>query len=211
MRTAKKNNYIINFYKRKIREFGPNNKGLAWESKYRNELRYLKIKNIIKKNYKYKFELLDFGCGISGLHQFLKKNKIEHNYTGIDTSKRVIEFCRKKFKKNRYYNFDILNNNKKRFGSYDIVVLNGIFTVKDKMKNSEMYTYITRVLKVLKNNVSGLMIINFLTDKPDWKNEKNFYPNNKVLKSKLRKEISNEIDILKLPKIFENIFVLKLK
>ena len=79
------------------------------------------------------------------------------------------------------------------------------------MKNSEMYTYITRVLKVLKNNVSGLMIINFLTDKPDWKNEKNFYPNNKVLKSKLRKEISNEIDILKLPKIFENIFVLKLK
>lgn len=210
MRVQKKYKYIINFYKNKIKEFGPNNKGLAWESEYKNKLRYSKIKNIIKKNYRYKFDLLDFGCGISGLHKFLKKSKIKHNYTGIDTSKRIIRFCKKKFKKNKYYNFDILNN-KKKFGSYDIVVLNGIFTVKDKMKNSEMYTYIIRILKVLKNNISGLMIINFLTDKPDWKNEKNFYPNNKVLKSKLRKAISDKINILELPKIFENIFILKLK
>lgn len=210
MRTQKRYNYIINFYKRKIKEFGPNNKGLAWESEYKNKLRYSKIKSIIIKNYKHKFNLLDFGCGISGLHIFLKKNKIAHNYTGIDTSKNIIKFCRKTYKKNKYYNFDILNHRKK-FGSFDVVVLNGIFTVKDKMKNTEMYTYIVQILKVLKDNISGLMIINFLTDKPDWKNKKNFYPNNKVLKSKFSKEISNKIDIIKIPKVFENIFILKLK
>ena len=106
--------------------------GLGWESEYKIKLRYSKIKSIIKKNYKYKFNLLDFGCGISGLHQFLKKNKIAHNYTGIDASKNVINLCKKKYKKNKYYNFDILKY-KKKFGSYDVVVLNGIFTIKDRM------------------------------------------------------------------------------
>ena len=73
------------------------------------------------------------------------------------------------------------------------------------MKKSEMYTYILRVLKILKNNTSGLMIINFLTDKPDWKNKKNFYPNKNILKSKFKKEISYTNYILKLPQLFENI------
>lgn len=57
----------------------------------------------------------------------------------------------------------------------------------------------------------GIMIINFFTDTPEWKNKKNFYPNKNILKSKFKKEISDTNDILKLTKIFENFFILKLK
>ena len=49
MRVQKKYKYIINFYKNKIKEFGPNNKGLAWESEYKNKLKYYKY---LDSNYK---------------------------------------------------------------------------------------------------------------------------------------------------------------
>ena len=209
MTQKEKYNCVINFYKKKIKEFGTTNKGLGWESKYKNNIRYTMIKNIIKKNYKGKLRLLDFGCGISGLHIFLKRSRVAHNYTGIDTSKSIINFCKKKFKKNNYYNFNILKS-KKKFGEYDVVVLNGLFTIKDRLRDVEMYKYIIQILKILKKNINGLMIINFLIDNPDWKNEKNFYPNTKVLKSKLKKSISNKIYVIKLPKVFENIFILKI-
>ena len=55
------------------------------------------------------------------------------------------------------------------------------------------------------------MIINFLTDKPDWKNEKNFYPRYDILKKFIKQKISKKIDIINLPQIFEKIIVIELK
>ena len=52
------------------------------------------------------------------------------------------------------------------------------------------------------------MIINFLTDEPDWKNEKNFYPCYDVLKKFIKQKISTKIDIIDLPQIFEKIIVI---
>lgn len=209
MKKKNKYNLVVDFYKQRIKKFGTTNKGLGWESNYKNNLRYDKIKDIIKNNFKGRVNLLDFGCGISGLHIFLTKKKIMHNYTGIDTSRKMISYCKKKFKNNKYYNIDIRKN--KNFGTHDVVVLNGLFTIKDKLKDIEMYNYIIQILKILKKNIKGLMILNFLTEKPDWKNKKNFYPNYKVLKLKFKRSISKKISIIKLPKVYENYFVLKIK
>ena len=202
---------IVNFYKENINYFGTTNKGIGWSSSKAKNLRYKTITEIIQKSkYKKKFHLLDFGCGLSGFFLYLEKKKITFKYSGIDTSLKIIKYCKKKFIHNKYYNFDILKNDK-NIGKFDIVILNGIFTIKANLKDNEMYLYIFEILKTIKKKTKGLMIINFLTDEPDWKNEKNFYPCYDVLKKFIKQKISTKIDIIDLPQIFEKIIVIKLK
>lgn len=206
---VKKNlNTIINFYKSRINKYGTTNKGLAWESKKNNNLRYTEIAKLIKTKFNSKINILDFGCGISGLYKFLKKNKINHNYVGVDTSKIIIDYCKKKFKENVYFNLNILNN-KKKLGKYDLIVLNGIFTIKSKLSENEMYDYIFLILKKLRKNCNGYIIINFFIERPDWKNKYNFYPNYSKLIKMIKKKICNNVKIKEMPKIFENLFILK--
>lgn len=208
---VKKNfNSIINYYKKRINRFGFTNKGLAWESKKKNDQRYSLIYKIIKENnFKSKVNILDFGCGISGFYQYLKKKKISMNYTGLDTSQKIINYCKKKFKSNKYIRLNILKE-KKKFGDFDIIIMNGIFTIKNNMNEKNMYKYILLILKKLKKNVKGKIIVNFFVENPDWKNEKNFYPSYKILLSLINKNITKNIKIIKLKKIFENIIVLNI-
>ena len=124
---------IINFYKKNLKLHGNTNRGLAWESIKKTELRYKALlKIILKEKFKKNFKILDFGCGISGFYLFLKKKISNFNYTGIDTSQQVINYCNKKFKTNKYYCLDILEDNK-NIGKFDIIVLNGIFTIKNNL------------------------------------------------------------------------------
>ena len=66
----------------------------------------------IKKNDK----ILDFGCGTAHLYEYLKKNKLYTNYTGIDIADKIIEFNKKVYKKNpkvKFINLNILSSKKK--------------------------------------------------------------------------------------------------
>ena len=208
---VKKNfNSIINYYKKRINRFGFTNKGLAWESKKKNDLRYFSIFKVINKKKISKINILDFGCGISGLYDFLKKKKLSFNYTGLDTSQKAIDFCKKKYKKNKYIRINILKE-KKSIGKFDIIIMNGIFTIRNRMSERQMYDYIMLILQKLKRSANGKIIINFFIENPEWKNEKNFYPNYKKLTNLIKEKITKKIRIIKLEKIFENILVLDLQ
>ena len=210
MKSISKYQNIVNFYKKSINTHGLTNNGIGWDNHKALMLRYKNIANIIvKSRFKRNFSLLDLGCGLSGLYLFLINKKFIFEYNGVDTSKKIISFCKKKFKKNNYYNCDILKDNKK-IGTYDITILSGIFTIKNKLNNEEMYFYIFKVLKKIKKKTKGLIIINFLTDNPDWKNKKNFYPNYDILKKFIQTKISKKFYILNLDKIFEKIIVINL-
>lgn len=202
---------IINFYKKNLKLHGNTNKGLAWESLKKTELRYKTLlKIILKEKFKKNFKILDFGCGISGFYLFLKKKINNFNYTGIDTSQQVINYCKKKFRTNKYYCLDILEDNK-NIGKFDIIILNGIFTIKNNLNNKNMYTYIFKILKLLKRKTKKIIIVNFMTDKPDWKNKKNFYPDFNILKYYIKKELSKNFYILNLNRIFEKVILIKIK
>lgn len=56
--------------KKRINRYGTTDKGLAWESKKNNNLRYTEIAKLIKTKFNSKINILDFGCGISGLYKF---------------------------------------------------------------------------------------------------------------------------------------------
>ena len=77
---------IINHYDASINKYGFTLKGLNWKSLKDNNLRFKIASNYINKNDK---TILDFGCGTSLFYQFLKKKKININYSGLDTNKNL--------------------------------------------------------------------------------------------------------------------------
>ena len=150
------------------------------EFKKKNLIRFNKILEIIKTfKERKKIKVLDFGCGLSDLYIFLKKKKINNIYYGIDTSKKAILFSKKKFKKNNYYFADIFKDKKivQKLPNFDVIVLNGIFTIKDKLSYFQMLEYFKFILLKLKTKMSGILIFNLISQNVEWKNDQNFYPN----------------------------------
>tara|TARA_X000000368_G_C22806498_1_gene612713 strand:- start:59 stop:700 length:642 start_codon:yes stop_codon:yes gene_type:complete len=201
---------IIEHYNNKINIYGLTTKGLDWKSKKDNNKRFLKIYNQIKFNYQKKVSIFDFGCGLSDLFIFLKRKKLNFSYEGIDTSKKAINFCKKKFKKNKYYCLDILQK-KIKLKKYDVIILNGIFTIKSSLSDKEMYLYIFTLLKKLKKLSKGIFIMNFLTSFPDWKNKKNFYPDIIKIIKFVEKNVTKDYTFSSNSDLHENILVLNLK
>ena len=212
MKAINKTGYIkiIKHYEDKINTHGLTTRGLDWKSKKDNDKRFLKIYQHIKFYYKGKISIFDFGCGLSDLFLFLKKKKLKFSYEGIDTSKKVIDFCKKKFSNNKYYCLDILKKPQK-FKKYDVIVLNGIFTIKSSLSDKNMYFYIFILLKKLKSLSKGIIIMNFLTSFPDWKNKKNFYPDMDKIIQLIEKNMTKNYIFSSNPDLHENILVLNLK
>ena len=99
MKNYKKYNSIVNFYNNTIKKYGTTNKGLAWESKKKNDLRYFSIFKVINKKKISKINILDFGCGISGIYDFLKKKNYLSIILGLILLKKLSISVRKNIKK----------------------------------------------------------------------------------------------------------------
>lgn len=201
---------IIDFYSKLLKKEGLNLKGQGWNSKKKNILRLNSLYSIIFYYFKSKFSILDFGCGLSNLYLFLKKKKVKLFYEGLDVSNEAIKYSSLKFKENKYHKIDILKNRyfKKKF---DVVVLSGIFTVKANLSNKQMYNYIFKIISRLKQNCKGIMIINFLTSNPDWKNKRNFYPSIEKIFKFVHKNVSKNYGYFQIEDLHEAFLVIKLK
>ena len=92
-----------------------------------------------------------------------------------------------------------------------MIVLNGIFTIKSSLSDNEMYLFIFTLLKKLKNFSKGIIIMNFLTSFPDWKNKKNFYPDLIKIIKFVEKNLTKNYTFLSNSDLHENILVLNLK
>lgn len=201
---------ILNFYQKLLKKEGLNLKGLGWNSKKKNQIRLKNLYEIITYYKKKNFSILDFGCGLSNLYIFLKKKKLKFIYEGLDVSRDIIKYSSLKFKNNRYHQIDILKDKsfKKKF---DVIVLNGIFTIKDKLTDKQMYEYIFKIFNRLKKNCKGVIIVNFLTSSPDWKNNANFYPSMEKIFRFINTKISKEYSYFHCSDLFEGFLVIRLK
>lgn len=200
-----KYNQIINHYKISFKKFGFNSKGLNWKSLKLNNKRFEVALHHIDKNIR---SVLDFGCGTSLFYDFLKKKKIKIEYSGLDTDKSVIDYCKKKNKKIKYYNFDILQNNhfKKNF---DCVFANGIFTQKLNLTEKYMYDYTFKMLIDMFKISKKILIFNVLHNDVDWKNSKNFYVSLDKMSFFLKRNLSKKFIVRHDYNNFECFFIIK--
>ena len=119
------------FYNDNFSEHGFDVRALHWESEAGQYLRFLAACKITAFYFPIKnFSLLDFGCGLGHLYEFLEKSKFIKatglDYTGVDINGTFIEEAKKKMPGIKFeVSSDSLYHKK-----YDFVVMSGLYNVK---------------------------------------------------------------------------------
>lgn len=146
-----KKSAIIEHYINRVKNFNiPEYQVLDWESKEAQELRF---KTLIEHFNMESSILLDVGCGLGNLAEYIDNQNINLYYIGIDIMPEMIERAKAKTFKNinpQFMSLDFFNNNdiKKEF---DYIYSSGIFNLNlgnnDKFLKDAIKLFLTAAKK----------------------------------------------------------------
>lgn len=139
-----------------------------------------------------KYTLLDFGCGAGHLLEFLNNNHIKHfNYSGIDLSAKFISLCRGKFPGVWFEQLDVMGE-PERLPSFDLIVMNGVFTEKRELTFGEMWIYFQNLLEILVSKANIGVAFNLMSKQVDWEREDLFHVSMEDLASYLLRKFGRK-------------------
>lgn len=150
----------IKFYNQLLSKNKDNSKSLGWGSKESQELRFkilCEIENLKDKT------ILDYGCGVGDLYQFLKKYKIRE-YIGYDINQNMVSMAMKKYPDGIFRNY-------LEAEIYDYVLASGIFNLKTENWCKETYGILRKMWGMCRRG----MAVNFLSSFSKYKDKKCFY------------------------------------
>ena len=150
-------------------------------------MKYLLYNIDLKKNQK----ILDFGCGTAHFYKFLKKNKKEVFYTGVDIADKIIKYNNKKYLKNKkvkFINVDVLN---KKLENYDYIFISGTFN--NKIKNN--WLWMKKCLSFLYKKTNKALVFNNLSSYVDYYDKKLFYIKPEKVYTFCKKKLSQYVVI----------------
>ncbi len=191
---------LIKFYEDCYKLYGDNCKGVDWPNEEDAQTRYKIMLEVMKyHNENHAADgmttLLDFGCGLGHMYEYIIQKKIDVIYTGLDMSELFIKRCQEKFKDVEFIQMDILKENGDVFPSYDYIVINGVFTEKREISFEEMFDIFRKTIKKLYNSCNCGMAFNVMSKDVDWEREYLFHLRLDLLSSFLTKEITRNFII----------------
>ncbi|TYQ16198.1 UNVERIFIED_CONTAM: methyltransferase family protein [Acetivibrio alkalicellulosi] len=163
-----KSNYIKRYYESNMKKDVPDYKILGWESRESQNLRFdVLISNLELENKK----ILDVGCGLGNLLEYLQEKNIKAEYTGVDILDSMIERVKHKKLKGTFYHMDIFESDYFSEGAFDVVYASGIFNL-NLNNNMEFLSYALRRFFYL---ASSIVVFNLLHEKSPDKEDLYFY------------------------------------
>ena len=144
---------IIEHYEECFKKFGDTPQGVDWTKDEQVEFRYntmIELINFREKSFHIteNVSLLDYGCGLSHLYEYIVKNNIDYvEYTGLEISNKFFEVSRKKFPDNKYIKGDILKDGDLLKNYYDYIIMNGVFTEKRDLSYQDMFVYFEKMIE----------------------------------------------------------------
>ncbi len=150
---------IENYYTDKIKEYGPTPKGVDWNGKESQTLRFKQLSKIIELP---KFTLADIGCGYGSLCAYIDSNFQNYTYFGYDISKEMIEEANKKYTHDTKASFLHLESIED-IQEVDYILLSGVFNIKLHYNNEEWLRYILHILDTVNTKAKHGFTFNILT------------------------------------------------
>jgi SAM-dependent methyltransferase len=134
--------------------------------KGRNHLRFRAIRELLNRN---GLKILDYGCGLGYLYDYLSESNFPFDYTGIDMIPQFIEVCKIKYPKAR---FEVIDPTRPVGGEYDIVFASGVFNLMSH--NSEIISkeYALERIEYLFSLTNDILVCDFLSSLVDFKQAK---------------------------------------
>lgn len=163
-------NNIIKSYSNEFKKYGDSPKAVMWP-KGRQNLRFDALMQHVPKNKR--FTILDFGCGLSHLIEYLTQNYGDFEYTGCDIVDDFLNHNRKKYNQHKFFN-SIDNQVRK---NYDYILVSGTFNIlysDDIDKNTKL---VYDQIKLLFEKCNIAISINFMNDQVDYKSPNAYHQN----------------------------------
>ncbi|NJD02413.1 MAG: methyltransferase domain-containing protein [Ruminiclostridium sp.] len=152
---------------------------LGWESKKAQQLRFDMLLDSVSLDGK---TLLDIGCGMGNLLEYLNSKGISVKYTGADILKSMIEYAVCKRLNGEFCNVDVFDDGLFADRSFDIVYASGIFNL-NLGNNREFLLKAVRKMILMANEA---VVFNLLhKDSPD-REDRYFYYDPKEVRTLLK-------------------------
>lgn len=141
--------------------------------------------------------LIDFGCGSAQLLDYLKgkhrtrPTEVAWDYVGVDISQKFIDACKEKHPLESFVRADILQN-PELVPSGDLVIANGVFTMKMGMSYEEMLAFFKRMITALWEKTEGGLAFNVMSKQVDWERDDLFHLSHDALAEFLCKDITRD-------------------
>lgn len=185
---------VNSYYSNKVIKYGSTPRGVDWNSKESQEVRFQQLINVI--NRQDSFSLLDFGSGYGALYSFLKaQGIIEFSYTGYDISIEMTDKGKDFLGEN-----DSLNwlNKMNYENKYDYTIASGIFNVKMEVDEKDWEYYIQNSLDQINKVTTKGFSFNMLTTYSDEEFMKDnlYYANPEKIFSYCKQKYSHQVALL---------------
>ncbi|MGG1945588.1 class I SAM-dependent methyltransferase [Trinickia sp. NRRL B-1857] len=165
---------LISHYEDCLARHGDTHRGVDWPNADDAAKRYQVMLDVIKPSHG-PATLLDFGCGASHLYQYmLERGVTDVRYTGLDASPAFCELSSTKYPQNEYLCVDILSE-PDRLGTFDYVVMNGVFTEKREMSYDAMWDYFGKMLRAVFAKTRRGIAFNVMSKEVDWERDDLFH------------------------------------
>jgi len=155
---------IKNLYEENLQKFGDSPASLL-TPKGRNDLRFRAIQPYISESH---VSILDYGCGLGYLLEYLIKLKLikKCSYTGYDIIPNFIKICKKKFKNST---FKLISENESIYEKFDIVFASGVFNIMSHHSEFESKEYAFTRIEKLFSITKNVLICDFPSQYVDFK------------------------------------------
>lgn len=179
MKKQKKYLEIASHYENCLIKHGDSHLGVDWPREHDIDTRHSVMFDLIRfcpNPLPKKIKLLDFGCGLSHMYDYLVRHNLQKNieYSGLDISREFVKKSRKKYPANKYYCTDILAPGAK-LPKFDFIVLNGVFTQKRNLKNEEMFSFLKEAVGYLFERTNHGIALNVMSGHVDFKRQAAFH------------------------------------
>lgn len=121
-----KKKHIEAYYKPKMGKGLPDFKVLGWESREAQHMRFEMLTSKIDMQNK---KILDVGCGLGNLLEYIENKGINVEYTGVDILEDMIENVKSKNLPGKFYCMDIFKQHPFEAKSFDVIYTSGIFNL----------------------------------------------------------------------------------
>ncbi len=186
----------VRFAESFLEKHGDNWRGVGWTKRKEDvDKRYEVMLELIRNPGAEPVDVLDFGCGASGLLEYMRERDIGHvNYHGLDISQKFLALSREKFPEIPYYEVDVMQA-PEDLPSFDYVIMNGIFNSRWEIPLDEMQSYFeTLVQRVFERARVGIAF-NVMSKQVEWEREDLFHLPFDTLADYLARDVSRHFVI----------------
>lgn len=175
---------------------GDNCKGVDWPNEQDTWKRYQVMLELLAFDTHNKPgdkpSVLDFGCGLGHMYDYIQKNEMDIAYSGLDISEVFYQKCCEKYPSVQFYRADLLEDNVPDIPNHDYIIMNGVFTEKLGLSFDEMLEYFKKLVKKAYRYCDCGMAFNVMSKDVDWEREDLFHLPLNVLSGFLTKEVTRD-------------------